>query len=117
MRLQEDYNDRSGMTPTVVMTIIVVTAFVAVILAVVVIMNPKKKPESVNPSYAGPPSIEVSSPIIVSEAPIQEKDSLHPDDLDFWDKYPQEESKPLEPAEAKQEIEAENDPSTDGRHT
>ncbi len=117
MRLQEDYNDRSGMTPTVVMTIIVVTAFVAVILAVVVIMNPKKKPESVNPSYAGPPSIEVSSPIIVSEAPIQEKDSLHPDDLDFWDKYPQEKSKPLEPTEAKPEIEAENDPSTDGRHT
>ena len=32
MRLRDDFDDHSGMTPTVVMTIVAVTVFVAVIL-------------------------------------------------------------------------------------
>ncbi len=35
MRLPDDYDDRSGLTPTVVSAIVAVTMFVAVILVVV----------------------------------------------------------------------------------
>ena len=43
MRLRDDFDDHSGMTPTVVMTIVAVTVFVAVILVVVLIMNNGKR--------------------------------------------------------------------------
>ena len=39
MRLPDDYDDRSGLTPTVVSAIVAVTLFVAIILAVVLLMN------------------------------------------------------------------------------
>jgi len=41
MRLHDDYNDRSGMTPTVVSAIVAVTLFVAGILVLVLMMNDK----------------------------------------------------------------------------
>lgn len=117
MKLQEDFDDRSGMTPTVVMTIIAVTAFIAVILVFVLVLNQNKKPDNRKASQAGPPVIELSSPLVISEVPDKVEHSLHPDDLDFWDQYPTEESKPVEPVESRTEIQVENDPSTDGKHT
>ena len=43
MRMPDDYEDRSGMSPTMVMSIVVVTLFVAVILMMVLIINNDKK--------------------------------------------------------------------------
>ena len=116
MKLQEDFEEHSGMTPTVVMTIIAVTAFVAIILVLVLMLNHNKRPANVSASNLEPPVI-VSSPVIMSEAPDKGNHSLHPDDLDFWDQYPTEESKAFEPVESRPEVQEENDPSTDGRHT
>ncbi len=41
--------------------------------------------------------------------------SLHPDDFDFWDMYPEPEATP-EPTQTPEAV-VENDPSTDGKHT
>ena len=46
----------------------------------------------------------------------EDKEKLHPEDLDFWDKYPVEEPE-SETSEEIQEIVIENDPATDGKHT
>lgn len=43
MKLHDDYDEHSGMTPTVVMTIVAVTVFVAAILVVVLLVNNGKK--------------------------------------------------------------------------
>ncbi len=114
MRLRDDFDDHSGMTPTVVMTIVAVTVFVAVILVVVLIMNNgKRRP---GPS-AGQ---ESTSPIILSSVPEEAGSSggvLSPEDLDFWDKYPPEESSEPTVEESVPQEKVENDPSTDGKHT
>lgn len=118
MRLPEDDSDRSGLTPTVVTAMVAVTLFVAVILVVVLLMNndmisrPKRNPSSHI-------VLDQSSPIIDDEEAdaIVSSGKLHPDDLSFWDMYPEatEEPKPEETEPPKKAVE--NDPSTDGKHT
>lgn len=111
MKLQDDFEDRSGMTPTVVMTIIAVTVFVVVILMLVLLLNDggtKQQPEE---------SRESSSPVILSEPwEISSGSSLHPDNLDFWDKYPEKESS-SETVQSSEPAQEENNPATDGKHT
>lgn len=114
MRMPDDFDDRSGMSPTVVMTIITVTFFVGAILVLVLIMNNDRR-------GSGNKHVEEnSSSVILSDEPKQDPlvsgSTLRPEDLNFWDLYPPEES--MEPTEsaAPQEV-VENDPSTDGRHT
>lgn len=116
MKLHDDYEDRSGMTPTVVMTIVAVTAFVAVILIVVLIMNSgNKKPGQSAQETAS----QETSPVILSPEPERyvSEGVLHPDDLDFWDKYPEEAEATPEPEQSLPQEEVKNDPSTDGKHT
>lgn len=116
MRLPEDYEDRSGLTPTVVMSIVAVTLLVAVILVVVLLMNSDKKNSSNSQTSA---NASTASPIIeeTSES-IAEGSKLTPDDLDFWDMYPPEESVSPEPmTEERPQETVENDPATDGKHT
>lgn len=112
MKLHDDYDEHSGMTPTVVMTIVAVTVFVAAILVVVLLVNNGKKSNARNTPQS-------SSPVILtSEADEISGSGLHPDDLDFWDKYPPEESEEPESGESvSQEERSENDPATDGKHT
>lgn len=118
MKLPEDYDDRSSLTPTVIAAIVAVTLFVAVILVVVLLMNNGigSKPKR---GYTQQIVTEQSSPII-SDTDREEYaagSKLHPEDLDFWDMYPEptEEPKPEETEPPKETVE--NDPSTDGRHT
>ncbi len=117
MKLPEDYDEKSGMSPTVVMSIVAVTMFVAVILVMVLLMNGGSR----NSQKKAVQSTAVSSPIAMEneEAPSEsvEVGVLTPDDLDFWDMYPVEEEQTEEVSqEASQEV-VENDPSTDGKHT
>lgn len=44
MRLPDDNNDKSGMTPTIVSTIVAVSMFVLVILVVVLYINHRQNP-------------------------------------------------------------------------
>jgi len=107
------------MTPTVVMSIVSVTLLVAVILVVVLMMNGKKNANKNSQEADG--STSVSSPIIEDEEEsLLSGSKLTPDDLDFWDLYPPEESASPspEPSEEQEAEESEeNDPSTDGKHT
>lgn len=118
MKLHDDFDDHSGMTPTVVMTIVAVTVFIAIILVVVLMVNSGNR-RSGHGMQSTAQQSEYSSPVILppESDSILSGSSLHPDDLDFWDKYPpQEESVPESPEPVEQE-KVENDPATDGKHT
>lgn len=123
MRLPDDYEERSGLTPTVVTAIVAVTLFVGAILVVVLLMNGQKtnrkqvvqqnnvteKTETVGTSVEYPDTDELLT-----------GSTLSPDDFDFWDKYPVETEEPVteESVEETEEEEVvENDPATDGKHT
>lgn len=128
MRLPEDYEEHTGMTPTVVMSIVAVTLLVGVILVVVLLMNNDRKGSSGGQT---PQGISVASPIITdrtvengTESVAEGKGSaggLTPDDLDFWDMYPQETASPEPGGEDSQGQKPQeavtNDPATDGKHT
>lgn len=114
MRLPEDFDDHSGMTPAVVMTIVAVTFFVAAILVVVLIMN--HDPNSGRQNQTG---ADRDSSLIIddsTEGELASGNQLRPGDLDFWDMYPPEETEEPVETEMPQEV-VENDPSTDGKHT
>ena len=116
MKLPEDYEEHSGMSPVVVMSIIAVTLLVAVILMVVLLMNDNKN--SRNRQTTDKQSISSSSPIIEENADsISNGSKLTPDDLDFWDMYPPEETVSPEPSPERPQEAVENDPATDGKHT
>lgn len=118
MKLHDDFDDHSGMTPTVVMTIVAVTVFVAIILVVVLLVNSGGR-RSGRGSQSTVQQPEATSPVILSPEPgsIPSGSVLHPDDLDFWDKYPPKEEETPEPQEPVEQEKVENDPATDGKHT
>lgn len=125
MRLPDEFEENnSGLTPTVLSAIVAVTLFVGAILVMVLLMNnqnnrrgpvaaEKKTEESTEESSPG--VIYPDTNLLVSGS------TLSPDDLDFWDKYPQqtEESTQAskESAPTESETVPENDPATDGKHT
>ncbi len=127
MWLPDDYDERQSLTPTVVSAIVAVTLFVGVILVVVLLMNNQKTGRPVQESRP-----TAASTVIVDESAAQQGiagnesiitgSTLSPEDLDFWDKYP-EETESTEPVgeqesgQGDKEPPVENDPSTDGRHT
>lgn len=118
MRLPEDYDDHSSMTPTVIMTIVAVTAFVGAILIMVLMMNNDTKNGSLRDQLASE-EVQGSSPVVL--APDVDElltgSTLLPEDLDFWDKYPPKEpEEPSEETPPPQEA-VENDPATDEKHT
>ncbi len=113
MRLPENYDDHSGMSPAVVMTIVAVTFFVAAILVIVLILNHEGNRQPSAPQ-------QESSPVILESETVDDlvsESGLRPGDLDFWDMYPPEEpeEEPVETEPPKETVES--DPSTDGRHT
>lgn len=121
MHLPDDYEEHSGLTPAVVTAIVAVTLFVAAILVVVLLMNHKDS------SHKTPQPETVEA--VVETQEVKEKypdtdkllsgSTLSPDDLDFWDMYPEEketEAVPETKEDAPKETAA-NDPATDGRHT
>lgn len=122
MRLPDDYNDHSGLTPTVVSAIVAVTLFVAVILIVVLVMNNDHRSSG---SYHTGQSQSVqqtpapSSPVITypDASEIISGSKLTPDDLDFWNMYPPSASPTVTPEPVATPQAEENDPSTDGKHT
>lgn len=118
MKLHDDFDDHSGMTPTVVMTIVAVTVFVAIILVVVLMANSggRRNGSGTQGTVQQP---ESTSPVILASESdsIPSGSGLHPDDFDFWDKYPPEEEETAKPQESAEQEKVENDPATDGKHT
>lgn len=124
MRLPDDFEDNNtGLTPTVLSAIVAVTLFVGVILTVVLLMNRQE------PKRPRQEQTDVEESTVESSQgtgyPDTDKlisgSTLSPDDLDFWDKYPEgtEESSGASKENPSKESETvpENDPATDGKHT
>lgn len=123
MQLPDDYEEHSGLTPTVVSTIMAVTLFVGTILVVVLLMNNQKesKPHEIT-SFHGVILDETEENILSSTDKIQSGGKLKPQDLDFWQYYQSEsaETKPMQESKtppSKEPEVVENDPATDGKHT
>lgn len=123
MRLPDDYDESSaGLSPTIVTAILAVTIFVGVILVVVLLMN-NQNANRQNGSGQMTNTDADSAQGMETEYPdtdeILSGSTLTPDDLDFWDKYPEkvEENLPEEEPQMPEEPMVENDPSTDGKHT
>lgn len=123
MRLPEEYDEHeSGLTPTVISAIIAVSLFVGAILALVLFMNQKevtmKDREKPNTNETTSYSPIISDGVYPETEGIVTGSTLRPEDLDFWDKYPEkmEEENTVDEEPIKEEI-VENDPATDGKHT
>lgn len=128
MRLPDDYEETSsGMTPTILSAVVAVTLFVGAILAVVLMMNSQKKPSG---SYSQQTNQDMISAAAQTEntsggkypdtSELVTGSTLTPDDLDFWDKYPETTPTPIAtptPTPTPSAEPVENDPSKDGKHT
>lgn len=119
MRIPEDFDDHSSLTPTVMTTIMAVSAFVAAILVMVLLMNSRHGGNTgIQQEDFQQANAEAAPP--VNTYPDTEEllagSKLHPDDFDFWGMYPEPTVEEPEPTQTP-EPEEKNDPSTDGRHT
>lgn len=114
MRLPEEYDDEPKMNSTVVYTIFGATFAVVAILVLVLVMNHQKTPNGhkEQPISSG----EVSTQTGADDSFALGDSTLSPDDLDFWDMYPQE-SQSQEKIEESETEEVVSDPATDGKHT
>lgn len=121
MKMPDDFEDRSNLTPTVVMAIVSVSVFVAVILLLVLFGNQHSGGNGATQKTEQNEAVQASGDAVSSTILYPETDelltgsSLHPEDFDFWDLYPESEEEP-EPTETPEAV-VENDPSTDGKHT
>lgn len=121
MRLPDDYDDRPGMTPVFITAIVAVTMFVAAVLVIVLIVNGDGNKKRSNAAVSTP------QPVILAEEEnstdygadsVISGSKLRPEDLDFWDMYPEETAgnePESSPSPTPQTVE--DDPSTDGKHT
>mgnify|MGYP002511277758 CR=1 FL=1 len=124
MKMPDDFDDHSSLGPTVMMSILAVTAFVAVILVMVLFLNHKPKNSTAASASRSADSAQASQeaapPVIIypETDELVGGSELHPDDFDFWDMYPQETKEPEPEEESEEETESvQEDPSTDGKHT
>lgn len=126
MRLPDEYYEEknTGMTPTVLSAVVAVTLFVGIILVIVLLLNNQNEKK---PMAAMGESVEATAPANSSQGypdtdELLSGSTLSPDDLDFWDKYPEKQSQESssasqESSSKETEVVAENDPSADGKHT
>ena len=123
MRLPDDYDDRSGLTPAVLSAIVAVTLFVAAILVMVLMTNGGHRGggnQNAALSQSEQKTPEPTSPVIVypDADELISGSKLSPDDFDFWNMYPPSASPTITPEPVvTPEVVEENDPSTDGKHT
>ncbi len=122
MQLPDDFEEQKKFSPALIAVMLGVAVFaVGIFLLVLALNQPAREEQSGKGSPFGD---SLESPVLkeTGEATVADLggvltgSTLSPEDLDFWDKYPEsEESEPAatpEPSEEPQE-----DPSTDGKHT
>lgn len=121
MQLPDENEEKSRYSPAVLVVIPLVALFVGGLFMMVVLMNrsePVKLPDAGKTGHAS-----LESPVIKdrTQATVSDLDdvlsghTISPDDLDFWDKYPEKETE-VE-ATPEPEVEPSPDPSQDGKHT
>ncbi len=121
MRLPDDYEEHRGLTPMVISAIVAVTLFVSMILIIVLLMNHKEGTKSVQEMQSVEEVSAQESASVSDKYPDTEEllsgSSLSPEDLDFWELYPEETVQESIPVETEQRETVELDPATDGKHT
>lgn len=126
MKLPEEYDDKTRITPAVTASIVAVVVFVGILLCIVLLFNGLNTQNNVNTSGQNMESAqEVSGYSEQSEysdtSQFVSGSTLSPDDFDFWDLYPEEsivqEETKVKDVVKNAETEVETDPSTDGKHT
>jgi GH25 family lysozyme M1 (1,4-beta-N-acetylmuramidase) len=127
LRLPDDYDEHQTITPVVMTTIVAVTMFVAAILIIVLVVNgnnnkSSKSRNSNSQTFSLPDVVLDDNEQTDNTAGTLSVGTLRPDDLDFWDMYPEtaETTTAVPTEETQQKTEttkAEEDPSTDGKHT
>lgn len=121
MRLSNEFDSDKNSSPVVILTALGVVLFVVVLVLFVVFFNMEKKETSrqskeeviIEETQAYFPQV-----IYPEVDELVGSDALSPDDLDFWDMYPQQEEETVAVSESEEvSQETETNPSTDGRHT
>lgn len=120
MRLPDDYEENSGMNASVLTAIISVTLFIALIFVIVLFSNVETSDKKKDSQAGTSPQISASEENENSEEVII-GGSLSPDDLDFWDQYPESTQQEEEIPESESEESADEpdleDGLSDGYHT
>lgn len=115
MRMRGDYEEHTGMSPTMVAAIAAAVFFVAAILVIVLLTN---QDGSRNKDHKASASREPSLVIVEPDPETAAREEiLSPRDLDFWDRYPPQETQKPAQTESPKEQTQENNPASDGRHT
>ena len=118
MQLPDDFEEHQGLTPTVISAIVAVTLFVGAILVVVLLMNDRKENKHMDTKPPQSVILEENPGSALVSDDILTGSTLSPEDLDFWDLYPEPTPEAtIPPAAQDKEETKENDPSTDGKHT
>lgn len=107
MRLPDDYEEQGKMSPTLFSAMGAVCVFVFLIVLIVLLINRDTKPTS-GTTQNNQQQAQAEQDEAVKSG------SLSPDDLEFWDMYPEATEAPVE---ATPEPVEETDPSKDGKHT
>ena len=123
MRQSYDYEDQSGGLPLIYMAL-AVSAFVLMILVLVVTMNKDKEPSAAYTEAMAENQTAAEENTQEIEDEYDSASDLVASDLDFWNMYPvetKEDSKTQteeeeEEDEVTEEEEEETDPSKDGKH-
>lgn len=115
---ESDHQDENNaFSPSLLLTILAVCAFVGCLLLVVLLWNGKEQGKGEDPGSQEQVLVkQTQGPSVADLDGILSGEKRKPEDLDFWDKYPQKESKAAEPT-SKPTAEPEEDPATDGKHT
>lgn len=116
---QNDHDEESVFSPSVFLTILAVCFFVGCLLFVVMLWNGKKdQKDSSDSAQAGTQtqSREENAATIADLSDLLKGDKKTPDDLDFWDKYPEKDTEEVQPTPSPA-AEEKDDPATDGKHT
>jgi len=123
MRLPDDFDDNNGGTGISMFNMVVgVCAFVLVLLGIIIGVNYKNNGGG---SSAANEPVEAESENDLDQAMAERTkelvsgSTLRADDLDFWDRYPEEteETKESKKESEPETEETEPDPATDGKHT
>ncbi len=121
MKLPEDYEEQSGMSMSVMSAIVAVTLFIAFLLIIVIVWNVKDHKKGSSNQNTQQSLLEEQSAPGTDGYPDTDQlisgSSLSPDDLDFWDKYPEETETEISTQEESTEESEEEDLFSDGYHT
>ena len=92
MKLPEDQEEKKQVSPSIILTVAAVTAFVGCLFILVFFWNKKSDNPDDNKTETGIAAANYE-PTVADLSDLLTGSTLSPDDLDFWDQYPLESSK------------------------